>query len=61
MQTETGDENGALNAVVMGRKTWESIPAAHRPLPQRLNVVLTRDASKLQLPEGVVCCSSVSF
>merc|ERR1719208_697474 len=29
------------NAVVMGRKTWESIPAKFRPLPGRLNVVLT--------------------
>lgn len=28
-------------AVVMGRKTWESIPAKYRPLPNRLNIVLT--------------------
>ncbi|AGO11373.1 AaceriACR124Wp [[Ashbya] aceris (nom. inval.)] len=30
------------NAVVMGRKTWESIPARWRPLPGRLNVVVSR-------------------
>ena len=30
-------------AVIMGRKTWESLPAAFRPLPGRLNIVLTRD------------------
>jgi dihydrofolate reductase len=27
--------------VVMGRRTWESLPAANRPLPGRVNVVLT--------------------
>ncbi|GAB5365577.1 hypothetical protein AAMO2058_001070100 [Amorphochlora amoebiformis] len=34
-----------MNAVVMGRKTWESIPEKFRPLPQRLNVVVTRNSS----------------
>lgn len=29
-------------AVVMGRKTWESLPGAFRPLPGRLNIVLSR-------------------
>ncbi|QNL18288.1 dihydrofolate reductase [Hyphobacterium sp. CCMP332] len=28
--------------VIMGRKTWESLP--FRPLPKRLNIVVTRDA-----------------
>lgn len=30
--------------VVMGRKTWESLPARFRPLPGRRNVVVTRQA-----------------
>ena len=29
------------NAVIMGRKTWESLPEKFRPLPQRLNIVVT--------------------
>jgi dihydrofolate reductase len=28
--------------VLMGRKTWESIPAKFRPLPGRANLVITR-------------------
>ncbi len=33
--------------VVMGRATWESLPAAVRPLPGRRNVVLSRRAGFL--------------
>ncbi len=32
------------HTVVMGRRTWESLPAKVRPLPGRRNVVLTRQA-----------------
>ena len=28
--------------VIMGRKTWDSLPEKFRPLPGRLNVVMTR-------------------
>lgn len=28
--------------VIMGRKTWDSLPARFRPLPGRTNIVLTR-------------------
>lgn len=30
--------------VIMGRKTWESLPARFRPLPGRRNIVVTRQA-----------------
>ena len=51
--------DGKQNAVIMGRKTWESIPERFRPLPGRLNVVLTSgDAS---YPEGVQVATSVPW
>jgi thymidylate synthase len=37
------------NVVVMGRKTWFSIPRKYRPLPDRLNIVLTNDESLQKL------------
>ena len=30
--------------VIMGRKTWDSLPERFRPLPGRRNIVVTRDA-----------------
>jgi dihydrofolate reductase len=30
--------------VIMGRKTWDSLPAKFRPLPGRTNIVITRQA-----------------
>ena len=47
------------NVVVMGRKTWESLPEKFRPLPNRINVVLTRNA-ELVLPDGVYQYDSFS-
>ncbi|KAB2926173.1 MAG: dihydrofolate reductase [Dechloromonas sp.] len=33
------------HAVLMGRKTWESLPERFRPLPGRRNIVITRQAA----------------
>ncbi len=43
--------------VIMGRKTWESLPVKFRPLPGRLNVVVTRQTN-WQAP-GAVCAHSL--
>ncbi|GAY66188.1 hypothetical protein CUMW_246730 [Citrus unshiu] len=58
--TQITSDAGKRNAVIMGRKTWESIPLEHRPLPGRLNVVLTRSGSfDIATVENVVICGSI--
>ncbi len=43
--------------VIMGRKTWDSLPPKFRPLPGRLNVVVTRQAD--WKVDGAVVANSV--
>tara|TARA_B100000900_G_scaffold175810_2_gene149152 strand:- start:1100 stop:1606 length:507 start_codon:yes stop_codon:yes gene_type:complete len=31
------------HSIIMGRKNWESIPTKYRPLPERKNIVITRN------------------
>jgi dihydrofolate reductase len=43
--------------VIMGRKTWDSLPARFRPLPGRTNIVITRQAN--WHAEGALRASSI--
>ena len=43
--------------VIMGRKTWESLPAKFRPLPGRQNIVVTRNSG--YRTEGAVVVTSL--
>ena len=52
--------------VIMGRKTWESIPERFRPLPGRTNIVVTRQADwnasgaerAASLDEAIASCAA---
>lgn len=56
--TSTSSTPGLYNAVIMGRRTWESIPPKYRPLADRYNVVLTRNLN-YEVPQGVFRCASL--
>lgn len=57
--TTTPPSPNLVNAVIMGRKTWDSIPPRFRPLDNRLNIVLTRQGVQGGVPEGVLVASSL--
>nr|XP_043624338.1 bifunctional dihydrofolate reductase-thymidylate synthase 1-like [Erigeron canadensis]XP_043624339.1 bifunctional dihydrofolate reductase-thymidylate synthase 1-like [Erigeron canadensis] len=58
--TMTTSDPAKKNAIVMGRKTWESLPLKHRPLTGRLNVVLTRSESfEIATGGNVLICGSM--
>lgn len=43
----------AHNIVLMGRKTWDSLPKDKKPLKNRINLVLTRDKVARPIPKNL--------
>lgn len=48
------------NCVIMGRFTYFGIPPKRRPLPGRLNIVLSRNSEANEYPNDVILCKSLS-
>ncbi len=44
--------------VIMGRKNWESLPSGYQPLPDRTNLVITRQTN--YVAEGATIVSSLN-
>lgn len=45
------------NCVIMGRKTWESIPEKYRPLDRRKNIILTKETN--YRASGALVCHDI--
>lgn len=57
MTTRTFD-NTKKNVVIMGRRTWDSIPPKFKPLSDRINFVLSKSKLDLNSYKDVYgCCS----
>ncbi|CZR61500.1 related to DFR1-dihydrofolate reductase [Phialocephala subalpina] len=51
---------GTTNALIMGRKTWDSLPPKFRPLKDRTNIVVTRSSTPSEPEPGKHVVNSIS-
>lgn len=58
--TSRVEDSNKINALIMGRKTYFGIPPSKRPLPGRLNIVLSRTSTSSEYPSDVILCTSLN-
>jgi dihydrofolate reductase len=56
--TKKREDESKKNVVIMGRKTYLGIPESKRPLPERFNIVLTRNPNSESYPDSVIVVGS---
>lgn len=56
-ETKRVSDKHKVNALIMGRKTWESIPETRRPLVDRINIVVSKTMVSDNQEDLIVCDS----
>lgn len=57
--TKRKTDPNKTNVLIMGRKTFFGIPESRRPIPGRINIVLSRNSDTSAYPQNVLVCKSL--
>lgn len=57
--TKRKSDPNKTNVLIMGRKTFFGIPESKRPIPGRVNIVLSRNSDTTGYPDNVLVCNSL--